>query len=172
MNRLFFVAAFFVQLFFAKVCLADEWREQHAVLNCGEHRIAITLSCTEPADDEPFCPAESFAFINKTTLKARFLNFNFSDMGGAPPVTHHVSCVLKNSMHFMIVKKHNTANCMGCEWSDVYSEVGKYIGSTDNIYRNKFFAYKRLPKSAISIIFDDSEKGGYKVIESIDFERF
>jgi hypothetical protein len=155
-------------------CLADEngaWREEQKILNCGEHRISISISCVD-VEDVPFCPNESIRFTHKKTYKTRFIDFNFAFMDGNPPYLASATCVSRKARKYLVLQNANSGNCMGCEWADVYSEAGAYLGSTSGIYKNRFYKYKPLDRSALPIVFESESKGKYEIVESVEINRF
>jgi hypothetical protein len=142
-SSLFLAAAL---LMFNGLSAAPAWSENmlsQVSLTCDKHKITLTTSCREEeADGLPLCPSQKMEAEGPGAKKA--IEYKHAINGGDQEFITQAECFKKNDTAYLVLTATNFGNCAGCEWEDVYTPDGTYIGSTSGIYTNAGFRHRSL----------------------------
>ncbi len=121
------------------------------VLLCSAANVEVITSCVEPRETA-FCSSQKVIF------------------GGAPNAkvieyTHHrpryadqsfiasASCTEIDGKPYIVLGSTNFGNCDDCEWVDVYTIDGRYIGSTKGMTIDSKVPFLALPTQLSDALF-------------------
>lgn len=106
-------------------------------LTCGEKKIVIQTTCIEKEPDLPYCPIQTISFSNSKNSQAVAFKHQFN--GGNQPFIVGAECHVRGSKVFVLLRNTNFGNCQVCEWTDVFSAEGKYLGSNKGMFNGEGF---------------------------------
>jgi hypothetical protein len=120
------------------------WSSQ-LVLRCDEHKITLTSTCMdEQVDGLPLCPNQRMVVEGASTRK--HIEYTYTINGADQEFITEAECFKKDDQAFLVLTATNFGNCAGCEWEDVFSPDGTYLGSTSGIYTNSGFRHQPLSR--------------------------
>lgn len=122
----------------------QKWFANQAVLQCGSHEIATVTSCVEREKDLPYCFNQTIVFIQSNGDVGKSLTFSYSFNDGNQNFIESASCVAISNKNYVAIQSTNFGNCKYCEWADIFSEAGNYVGSSDTKNHDKEFSRKKL----------------------------
>lgn len=97
---------------------------------CGAAHVDIVTLCHGGGDGEvPFCFDQTIDIILPATHSSHAVHYSHSWRSGAPHAVVGLSCMVKGSFHFVAAESTNFGNCASCEWRDLYTLKGDYVGS-------------------------------------------
>jgi len=118
------------------------WSNQ-LVITCDKHKVTLTTSCLEEqVDGLPVCPVQKIDVEGPGTHKS--IEYKHTINGGDQEFIAGAECFKKDDQAYLVLTATNFGNCAGCEWEDVFSPNGTYIGSTSGIYTNSGFRHQSL----------------------------
>lgn len=118
------------------------------VLQCGETEVVVTTACMDTANGGVYCFNQNLAFLNfSKNGEGIYKNISYihpSDGAGSPFMAD-VACIKVGEKYYVRTGSTNFGNCYGCEWSDFFTNRGKYIGSTgSDVYGRTSFLHKNI----------------------------
>jgi hypothetical protein len=111
-------------------------------LICADQKIVIQTTCMEKEPDLPYCPVQTVSFSSPKNSKIVAFRHEFN--GGNQPFIVGAECHVKNSTSFVLLRNTNFGNCQVCEWTDVFSAEGKYLGSNEGMFKGESFKRHQL----------------------------
>lgn len=129
----------------AKAPGSKAWSSQR-VLQCDEHKITMTTACMdEQVDGLPLCPNQTIAVEGAKSRKS--IEYKHVINGADQQFVTEAECFKKDNQVYLVLTATNFGNCAGCEWEDVFSPDGTYLGSTSGIYTNSGFRHQPLSQN-------------------------
>lgn len=126
-------------------------------LMCGGQKIIIQTTCVEMEPDLPYCPVQNVKFSSPKHSKIVTFKHEFND--GNQPFIVGAECHVKNSTAFILLRNTNFGNCQVCEWTDVFSAEGKYLGSNEGMFKGESFKrYQLSDKESIDVLMTEKFK--------------
>lgn len=120
----------------------NNWFVKKDVLACGGRDVAIITSCIEKSSDLSYCFSQNVLFIQHEGDIVSNINYNHSFNDGDQQFIAQASCREFNKNYYVILSNTNFSNCKICEWADIFTNNGRYIGSTDGMVDAKNFKRK------------------------------
>jgi hypothetical protein len=99
-----------------------------AAIQCGESDVIVTSSCTSD-----YCFNQNVTFINRTTRRTRSLNYVHFMQKAAIITISTAACVKAGASNYVLLEQHDGGNCTGCEWFDVFTPDGRYLGTSAGV---------------------------------------
>ena len=103
-------------------------RIQH--LPCGKTDVVITTSCIYRNNgDDVYCFNQNISFLKRNGDILRNANYNAPFLDENQPFVAGLSCIPAKGKFYLLAESANFGNCDGCEWNDLFTEEGIYLGS-------------------------------------------
>lgn len=139
-------------LLFANHSLADTEYTNNTSISCNKTVINVLSDFFNKEDEYPICKKQEIIF-NTSKEKLKILYKPSTKNPYLQPMISNISCIKMNRNFYILVQNTNYANCkMGCEWIDLYSDTGKYIGSTKGISRAMTKNFKPLSRKYMTVV--------------------
>jgi hypothetical protein len=99
-------------------------------LECGGKHIVASTHCVS-VEEGPgvFCYTQDISFIDLSSKSSSTLKYDHPWRDGTQNSISDISCRSARSRKFVLVASTNFGNCRTCEWYDVYTPDGKYVGT-------------------------------------------
>lgn len=114
--------------------------EQH--MQCGASRVSIATHCREVDDDMPYCDSQVLSVT--TGAEVRTTAYRLPLRNGDQPMIVGAACYAKGKDALLVLERTNFGNCMICEWRDVFSGTGVYLGSGEGMNEGESLAHRAL----------------------------
>ena len=130
--------------------------DHHSIIKCLNFNVSLSSYCVtlKGSKNAPFCFSQVVNFVNETNYTAKSELYEHLYRGGEPDFIAKMECISDKSKSLIILRGTNFANCSVCEWIDVFSVEGDYIGSSSKIYKDEHHA-KKLDKIFEDEIYSD-----------------
>jgi hypothetical protein len=119
------------------------WTDNRTIA-CGKVQVTVRTSCQEYEPDLPYCPSQIIRFVSPNSSKSSTYIYTMDN--GTQDYIAQVQCFSYQGAHYVVASATNFGNCLGCEWDDVYTSAGEYLGSSESDVRTGKFKYKKLPE--------------------------
>lgn len=110
-------------------------------LRCGGKDVLILTSCVDDEESVSFCFNQHINIYDNKTSLSPSINYNYTFNESHEQFINHASCERVNGEVYLILRSATFGNCGRCEWIDVYSVNGKYIGSSEGMYDSRNFTH-------------------------------
>lgn len=151
-----------------RACIHQHFKKdiytKSAVLQCGETEMAITTSCMDTTDGTGvYCFNQTLAFLNFFKRKKiaqreglyKTVTYSHPSDGAGEPFVTNVSCIKVGQKYYVQTINANFGNCRGCEWTDFFTNQGKYVASTGSgVYGRTSFVHKLISNKLYDRIMD------------------
>jgi len=152
-------ASFALSLLFPIIALAAPLKQAVAVndLICSDQKVLIQTTCQEKEPDLPYCPVQSVTFSDVKQSQA--FTFKHAFNSGNQPFIVGAECHVRNGAAFVLLRNTNFGNCQICEWTDIFSANGRYLGSTEGMFGGESFKRNQVrDKSLIDLLMTEKYK--------------
>ena len=111
-------------------------QEKNISMQCADRKITVEATCFQYAGSIMACTRQSIRFFGADGKPLGARVFPAKSLKGAdypviPEQFGELSCVeTKTKEKFVVATMDNGGNCDQCEWNDVYSLDGTFVGST------------------------------------------
>jgi hypothetical protein len=115
---------------------APPLQEKNISMQCADRKITVEATCFQYAGSIMACTRQSIRFFGADGKPLGARVFAAKSLKGAdypviPEQFGELSCVeTKTKEKFVVATMDNGGNCDQCEWNDVYSLDGTFVGST------------------------------------------
>jgi len=124
-------------------------------LKCEAFDVVIETYCEVDVDDFPVCGSQRVVFSDGKNKKTSEVIYKYNFDTGIQQLIVEASCnKLANNDLYVVLRSTTFGNCDTCEWIDVFTLKGKYIGSSDGNYDSRSFIHKLLNRKMLDLIFD------------------
>ena len=123
-----------------------------AVIRCGATDILVTTSCVPGVS--PYCFSQEISLVNRTTRTAATVSYPHPFRNGKEGFVTNLLCLKAGNDFYVMVESSNFSNCLSCAWWDVFSNQGKYLGSTKGEVNDGAFTAKKLPVPLTQLLFN------------------
>jgi hypothetical protein len=144
------------------------------VLQCADKKIVITTSCLEREANLSYCFNQNISFIKngKNGELISNSNFNYSFNNGNQEFISGATCVSDDNKFYVVLSNTNFSNCKICEWADIFSSDGNYMGSTKGMYSNQSFKRKLISRQLENKILNPEKfTNSYRDLNSVQISR-
>jgi hypothetical protein len=136
----------------AQDALARKFLVTKAVLRCDVADILVTTSCVPGVS--PYCFNQDVSLVNRSTRAAATVSYPHPFRNGKEGFVTNLLCLKAASDFYVMVESSNFENCLSCAWWDVFSNQGKYLGSTKGAINDGTFTPKKLPVPLTQLLFN------------------
>src|SRR5450830_921228 len=123
---------------------SEHW-ESRTAIDCGATHVELRTFCEDKEEDLPYCPVQQATFSSPGHSRTVRNAYQFNE--GAQQFIVGIACYKDARGQVVVMSKTNFANCTICEWSDLYTADGAYLGSTEGLYGNESMRHRRLSAS-------------------------
>ncbi|MYN40373.1 hypothetical protein GTP55_13405 [Duganella sp. FT109W] len=134
---------------------------KHDAFLCAPAKISIDTQCEEKEQDLPYCHTQSVQFDAHGTKTAVVYKYQFN-RGNQQFITTG-ECYRKNDTSYVVLSSTNFGNCSVCEWADVFTPQGKYLGSTAGMFDDANFKHLSGTKAVDDFLNDLFKQDNYHV---------
>ena len=125
-------------------------------LHCAGYTVEAQTSCSGPRE-KGNCSGQTINFTGPggtQTLRYHHHRDRFSDQS----FVDSVNCSKVDGKFYVLLESTNFGNCDNCEWDEVFSPDGTYIGSTPGMSEDDKITFKPLLKSLEESLFDSKDR--------------
>lgn len=119
---------------------------------CNKHKIAITSTCItkDEFNSDPYCFMQNIAFINSTSKQANYISYHYTN--DSQKFINNAKCIESKNKFYVELESGNLGNCKICEWSDYFSESGRYLGSEQGLAGKTSFSRRLIRRKELQRI--------------------
>jgi hypothetical protein len=125
--------------------VAKEHWDSTTAIDCGVTHVELRTFCEDKEEDLPYCPVQQATFSSAGHSRTVRNAYQFNE--GAQQFIVGIACYKDARGHVVEMSKSNFASCSICEWSDLYTADGSYLGSTEGLNENESMRHRRLSAS-------------------------
>jgi hypothetical protein len=121
---------------------------------CNQNKIVITSTCVtkDEFNSDPYCFMQNVAFINSTSNQANSISYYYKN--DSQKFVNNARCIESKNKFYVELESGNMGNCKICEWSDYFSESGRYLGSEQGLSGKTSFSKRLLRQKELQPIKD------------------
>jgi hypothetical protein len=139
--------------------VAPTWATETS-LQCAAVKVQVATTCSEIREGVPYCKSQTVKFTQGAKATAFDYAYGYND--GSPAFITKVSCFEKEHATYVFLDRTNFGNCAECEWEDVFSGAGEYLGSQRGLYQSE-----KMTSSGKEILHKDITKNAAEVLRAI-----
>lgn len=114
-------------------------------LACGAAHVSVVTLCYGGGNGPvPFCFDQTIDITVPTTHSSHGVHYAHPWRNGEPQAVVDLSCMVDGGFHYVVAESTNFGNCGSCEWRDVYTLKGDYLGSDGDPGRDLPVSFRRL----------------------------
>ena len=137
----------------AAMAAGDDSFTRYDKITCEGTTVSVETTCLEDNGDV-FCPYQALTFRNGPEGVNRAFRYTYRKVEGWQEFVAGVVCVTDaGGSGYIVLEKTNYGNCNICEWIDVFTKTGKYVGSSTGMYATDF-KRQRLSKAKEDSIYE------------------
>jgi hypothetical protein len=99
-------------------------------LHCGRQDVVVVSSCIARDEDnsDPYCFSQEVTFVDEKYAVTNSIRYAYPT--NSNQFVYGAHCLASGGNFIVEMSSSNLGNCAQCEWSDYFTESGKYIAST------------------------------------------
>jgi hypothetical protein len=124
---------------------SDDAFSKKQSLHCADYTVDVQTWCSGPRE-EGNCPDQTVHFTGSggtRTIRYHHHRERFSDQS----FVASINCSKVDGKFYVLLESTNFGNCNNCEWYEVFSPDGTYIGSTPGMSEDDKITFKPLLRS-------------------------
>jgi hypothetical protein len=139
--------------------VAPTWTTE-TYLQCAAVKVQIATTCSEIREGVPYCRSQAVKLMEGAKTTEFKYSYGYND--GSPAFISKISCFEKEHVTYVFLDRTNFGNCAECEWEDVFSGAGEYLGSQRGLYQSE-----KITSSGKEIMHKDISKKAADVLRAI-----